>query len=111
MATATPTANDQLVSERVAGGILPRVLTSFDMVAIFVAIVEAGSVGPLTDTGTRPSLLYAFWGATQDMWIGPLWPRGRARAGSSRSGGSKPRAASPSTRRIRPLPATTASST
>src|SRR6266576_2182454 len=39
MATATPTANDQLVSERVAGGILPRVLTSFDMVAIFVAIV------------------------------------------------------------------------
>jgi glutamate:GABA antiporter len=28
-----------LVSERVAGGILPRVLTTFDMVAIFVAIV------------------------------------------------------------------------
>jgi amino acid transporter len=30
---------DQLVSERVAGGILPKVLNSFDMVAIFVAIV------------------------------------------------------------------------
>lgn len=29
----------QLASERVAGGILPRVLNSFDMVAIFVAIV------------------------------------------------------------------------
>ncbi len=29
----------QLLSERVAGGILPRVLTTFDMVAIFVAIV------------------------------------------------------------------------
>src|SRR5439155_19550378 len=29
----------ELTSERVAGGILPRVLTSFDMVAIFVAIV------------------------------------------------------------------------
>ncbi len=28
-----------LVSERVAGGILPKVLTTFDMVAIFVAIV------------------------------------------------------------------------
>ena len=25
----------------------------------------------------RPS--YAFWGATEDKWIGPLWPRGRAR--------------------------------
>src|SRR2546428_11169909 len=35
----TSTADDQLISERVAGGILPKVLTSFDMVAIFVAIV------------------------------------------------------------------------
>lgn len=34
-----PTVGPQLVSERVAGGILPRVLHSFDMVAIFVAIV------------------------------------------------------------------------
>jgi amino acid transporter len=32
-------AHDELLSERVAGGILPRVLNSFDMVAIFVAIV------------------------------------------------------------------------
>jgi glutamate:GABA antiporter len=41
MATADRTAdqNDLLISERVAGGILPRVLTTFDMVAIFVAIV------------------------------------------------------------------------
>ena len=23
-------------------------------------------------------LTYAFWGANQDEWIGPLWPRGRA---------------------------------
>lgn len=23
-------------------------------------------------------LTYAFWGATEDEWIGPLWPRGRA---------------------------------
>ncbi len=38
MATAA-SENDVLISERVAGGILPKVLNSFDMVAIFVAIV------------------------------------------------------------------------
>ncbi|MET7329086.1 APC family permease [Nonomuraea sp. NPDC005650] len=32
-------AENELLSERVAGGILPRVLTTFDMVAIFVSIV------------------------------------------------------------------------
>jgi glutamate:GABA antiporter len=37
MTTAEQT--DMLISERVAGGILPKVLTTFDMVAIFVAIV------------------------------------------------------------------------
>jgi glutamate:GABA antiporter len=37
--TATNTDSGQLTSERVAGGILPKVLTTFDMVAIFVAIV------------------------------------------------------------------------
>lgn len=26
----------------------------------------------------RAPLVYAFWGATEDQWIGPLWPRGRA---------------------------------
>jgi amino acid transporter len=36
---STVDSGDELVSERVAGGILPRVLTTFDMVAIFVAIV------------------------------------------------------------------------
>src|SRR6266545_2372478 len=39
MSTEPSTGSDQLLSERVAAGILPRVLTSFDMVAIFVAIV------------------------------------------------------------------------
>jgi amino acid transporter len=39
MAAETGTATDTLISERVAGGILPKVLTTFDMVAIFVAIV------------------------------------------------------------------------
>src|SRR5215475_11097593 len=35
----TDTDSGGLISERVAGGILPKVLTTFDMVAIFVAIV------------------------------------------------------------------------
>ncbi len=42
MTSAGETRQDtggQLLSERVAGSILPRVLTTFDMVAIFVAIV------------------------------------------------------------------------
>ena len=36
---SAPRAGTELTSERVAGGILPKVLNSFDMVAIFVAIV------------------------------------------------------------------------
>src|SRR5438270_1027726 len=39
MATTTTGSGDILRSERIAGGILPKVLNSFDMVAIFVAIV------------------------------------------------------------------------
>src|SRR5499425_844742 len=39
MAMTTDTDSGGLISERVAGGILPKVLTTFDMVAIFVAIV------------------------------------------------------------------------
>jgi hypothetical protein len=41
-------------------------------------MVEAGDI----DRGMhaeKPPLLYAFWGANPDTWIGPLWPRGRAR--------------------------------
>src|ERR1700745_3185847 len=37
--TETDSASGPRISERVAGGILPKVLTTFDMVAIFVAIV------------------------------------------------------------------------
>ena len=36
---AGSSADSGLASERIAGGILPKVLNSFDMVAIFVAIV------------------------------------------------------------------------
>src|SRR5690348_1969814 len=39
LVTAADTDSGSLISERVAGGILPKVLTTFDMVAIFVAIV------------------------------------------------------------------------
>lgn len=44
-------------------------------------MVEASTIASGTgqdDSGERP-LVYAFWGATEDRWIGPLWPRGRAR--------------------------------
>jgi glutamate:GABA antiporter len=37
--TTADTDSGTLISEKVAGGILPKVLTTFDMVAIFVAIV------------------------------------------------------------------------
>src|SRR5262244_2217760 len=41
MAAETDSSTDSgaLISEKVAGGILPKVLTTFDMVAIFVAVV------------------------------------------------------------------------
>src|SRR5260370_7046486 len=39
MAMTADSDSGSLISERVAGGMLPRVLTTFDMVAIFVAIV------------------------------------------------------------------------
>src|ERR671936_1983297 len=39
MAVTEPAQSGELLSERVAGGILPKVLNSFDMVAIFIAIV------------------------------------------------------------------------
>jgi radical SAM family protein len=41
-------------------------------------MVPAESVG--RGAGAPPVPTYAFWGATEDMWIGPLWPRGRALA-------------------------------
>jgi hypothetical protein len=44
-------------------------------------MVEASTIACGTgqdNSGGRP-LVYAFWGATEERWIGPLWPRGRAR--------------------------------
>ena len=39
MATTAPDQPGEFISERIAGGMLPRVLNTFDMVAIFVSIV------------------------------------------------------------------------
>ncbi len=39
MATITERSGEVLRSERIAGGILSKVLNTFDMVAIFIAIV------------------------------------------------------------------------
>jgi len=51
--------NDVLRSERIAGGILPKVLNSFDMVAIFVAIVLFISNTSLV-VGAGPAV-YIYW--------------------------------------------------
>jgi len=50
-----------LRSERIAGGILPKVLNSFDMVAIFVAIVLFISNSAVMAGGAGPSA-YIYWG-------------------------------------------------
>jgi glutamate:GABA antiporter len=50
-----------LRSERIAGGILPKVLNSFDMVAIFVAIVLFITNSAGLAAGAGPSA-YVYWG-------------------------------------------------
>ncbi|HTK10211.1 MAG TPA: APC family permease [Ktedonobacteraceae bacterium] len=52
--------SDLLRSERIAGGILPKVLNSFDMVAIFVAIVLFISNSAVIAGGAGPSG-YIYW--------------------------------------------------
>jgi amino acid transporter len=59
MTTRAAGQQDVLTSERVAGGILPQVLNSFDMVAIFVAIVLFISNSAVV-TGAGASA-YIFW--------------------------------------------------
>jgi amino acid transporter len=62
MATTTESgSSDILRSERIAGGILPKVLNSFDMVAIFVAIVLFISNSAVMAGGAGPSA-YVYWG-------------------------------------------------
>ncbi|HVU66349.1 MAG TPA: gamma-aminobutyrate permease-like transporter, partial [Ktedonobacteraceae bacterium] len=52
--------SESLRSERIAGGILPKVLNSFDMVAIFVAIVLFISNSALIASGAGPAG-YVYW--------------------------------------------------
>jgi glutamate:GABA antiporter len=52
--------SNELRSERIAGGILPKVLNSFDMVAIFVAIVLFISNSAVVAGGAGPSG-YIYW--------------------------------------------------
>jgi len=44
-------------------------------------MVEASTIADTAgkDSAGVQRAAYAFWGATEDLWIGPLWPRGRAR--------------------------------
>lgn len=62
MATAAENTggNEVLRSERIAGGILPKVLNSFDMVAIFVAIVLFISNAAVMASGAGPAS-YVYW--------------------------------------------------
>jgi hypothetical protein len=56
-------------------------------------MVESGGIarGLAGLDNTRLPRVYAFWGATPDMWIGPLWPRGRARANNLSQAGPEHR--------------------
>src|SRR6184192_4857822 len=57
--TAESGSGDILRSERIAGGILPKVLNSFDMVAIFVAIVLfISNAGVIPGAGAAA---YIYW--------------------------------------------------
>lgn len=62
MATVAENTGDGEVlrSERIAGGILPKVLNSFDMVAIFVAIVLFISNSAVIASGAGPTG-YVYW--------------------------------------------------
>jgi glutamate:GABA antiporter len=59
--TAESGSSNVLRSERIAGGILPKVLNSFDMVAIFVAIVLFISNSAGLASGAGPAA-YIYWG-------------------------------------------------
>src|SRR5579859_5607842 len=61
MASTAESGNSTVLrSERIAGGILPKVLNSFDMIAIFVAIVLFISNSAVVAGGAGPSA-YVYW--------------------------------------------------
>src|SRR5256885_17052122 len=62
MATSAESGSREVLrSERIAAGILPKVLNSFDMVAIFVAIVLFISNSAVMAGGAGPAA-YIYWG-------------------------------------------------
>jgi len=56
--TAAPPRPGELLSERIAGGILPKVLGPFDMVAIFVAIVLFANQGSVVQQAGASAFVY-----------------------------------------------------
>lgn len=40
---------------------------------------EQNMISVDSDVQSKSGVRFSFWGATEDVWIGPLWPRGRAR--------------------------------
>jgi hypothetical protein len=66
-------------STRDRRGYLTDLFESHGMVS---ADAVEGPSGGSPRERARP--VYCFWGATPEMWIGPLWPRGRARRGGSK---------------------------
>src|SRR5438045_1388222 len=56
--TAAPPRPGGLLSERIAGGILPKVLGPFDMVAIFVAIVLFANQGSVVQQAGASAFVY-----------------------------------------------------
>jgi hypothetical protein len=53
-------------------GLLEKLFASHGM-------TEATGIARGTGPAGSAAVQFAFWGATEDRWIGPLWPRGRAR--------------------------------
>lgn len=51
--------------------LLERMFESRGMAEASTIAATAGA-----DSGGDGPVVYAFWGATEDLWIGPLWPRG-----------------------------------
>lgn len=101
--TTTPEQNGDFLSERVAGGMLPRVLNTFDMVAIFVSVVlfitnaaVIQSAGPAAfGWWIIGFLAFLIPGAIVTGQLGRMFPaRARFICGrrkpSARSGGSSP---------------------
>jgi amino acid transporter len=56
--TGAPTRSGELLSERIAPGILPKVLGPFDMVAIFVAIVLFANQGSVVQQAGAAAFVY-----------------------------------------------------